>query len=60
MKLPRKHARYGSGLRRPMAEYMGNAHPRLRRQAARIRWVAYLTSDHLPLATSISTTAFGS
>lgn len=60
MALPRKRARYGSGLRRVQGECMGNARACLRRQAARMRWLAYLTSDHLPLATSISTTAFGS
>ncbi len=56
----RKRTRYGSGLRRLLGECMGNARTCLRRQAARMRWVAYLTSDHLPFATSISTTAFGS
>lgn len=60
MALPRTRAHSGTGLRRLLGECMGNARPRLRRQAARRRWFAYLTSDHLPLATSISTTAFGS
>ena len=60
MVLLRKRAHYGTGLRRLVAECMGNARPCLRRQAVHMRWVAYLTSDHLPLATSISTTAFGS
>jgi hypothetical protein len=60
MVLPRKGARSGARLRRLMGEVHGKCAPPPRGQAARIRWLAYLTSDHLPLATSISTTAFGS